>query len=235
MKYLYFRLLVLILILQSCVTVNLVKKSSIEPILSKDVVDWSLDECNTVLDFYGIDNVTYKPLNLEPIKQKVLIKVLPLNTITVQAIAKKETIEKRLTNEDYYSILKTYLDRYTSYTYDSLKNEIVVADTDFTNGYSFKMYFENTSDPYEPIFLEDGYSYFFLENMNGDFSRVMNVSGLFVEQYFQLDDYLNAIIKFSPFSDNGKRLFNSKDLNENYRLVFNGLQKDSIVIEWKVK
>ncbi len=76
---------------------------------------------------------------------------------------------------------------------------------------AFKIYFENISDPYQPIFLEDGYSYFFLENAKGEFSRVTEVTGLFVEDYFQLDGYLDAIITFSPFSAGGKRLFETKD------------------------
>ena len=68
--------------------------------------------------------------------------------------------------------------------------------------------------------------------MKGEFSRVTKVTGLFVEDYFQLDGYLDAIITFSPFSTTGKLLFAEKDLNESYMLIFNGLQSDPIGIKW---
>jgi len=83
--------------------------------------------------------------------------------------------------------------------------------------------------------LEDGYSYFFLENLKGEFSRVTEVTGLFVEDYFQLDGYLEAVITYSLFSSSGKRIFNSNTLNESYKLIFNGLQKEPIIIRWNVK
>jgi hypothetical protein len=234
MKKLIFAIPLLLIFLQSCVTINYVEKKSIEPILIKNPIDWDLDECNKILDFYSINNMKFGLTNVN-FKPKVFIKAIPYNKITVQAITKKEIIEKRLDTEDYYTVLKFYLEKYTSFTYDSVKTEIVDADSNFNSGYSFNIHFENISDPYTPIFLEDGYSYFFLENMNGDFSRVINVSGYFVEDYFQLDNYLNANIKFSPFSSNGKRLFSSKDLNENYKLVFNGLENYSINLQWNLK
>jgi hypothetical protein len=158
-----------------------------------------------------------------------------LNKATIKAMSRKEVIEKRLKPEEYYKILNSYLTDFTSLKYDKNRKEIIEASPDFNKGYCFKVYFENISDPYRPIFLEDGYSYFFLENQIGEFSRVTEVTGLFVEDYFQLDGYLDAIITFSPFSNTGKQMFNSKDLNQSYRLVFNGLQNDSIVIQWMLK
>jgi hypothetical protein len=118
--------------------------------------------------------------------------------------------------------------------YDDSTGNIIDADKNFTKGYTFKIYFENISEPYEPIFLLDGYSYFFLENLNGEFSRVSEVSGLYVEDYFQLDGYLNANITFSPFSTSSNRLFKSKVLDESYRLIFNGLQRTPIVLQWNL-
>lgn len=224
----------LILIISSCATLKYVNKDSISKILIKNAESWTLEECNKVLNFYTISNISNLLLNVGPINQKVVIKAMLLNTISIQAIAKKEMIEKRLGEKAYFQILKSYLDDFTNFTFDEKLNKIVESDSNFTKGYSFKIYFENISDPFEPIFLEDGYSYFFLENMNGDFSRVINVKGLFVEDYFQLDGYLNAIITFSPFSENDKRIFESKDLNEDYKLVFNGLQIEPIIIYWKV-
>ncbi|MCB0747053.1 MAG: hypothetical protein KDC90_06255 [Ignavibacteriae bacterium] len=235
MKILIFFLLTLISLLTSCITPTYVNKKEIIKILPKDAVTWNLEECNEILDFYTTDNSPKNLFQKAPINQKVYIKVLLINKLTVKAMSRKEVIEKRLDEKDYYIILNNYLNDFTSLKYDESRNEIVEADPNFTNGYSFKIYFENISDPFTPIFLEDGYSYFFLENMKGDFSRVTNVTGLFVEDYFQLDGYLTAILNFSPFAENGKRIFEAKDLNESYKLVFNGLQLDPIVIQWNIK
>ncbi|MFZ1291858.1 MAG: hypothetical protein WAR79_17300 [Melioribacteraceae bacterium] len=225
---------ILILLFTSCATSNYVTKDTISKILKKNVEVWTLDECNEIINFYTSGNISNQLLTVGYVNPKVKIKSTLLNTLSIKAIAKKEVIEKRLSENDYYKILKSYLIEFTNFTYDEKLNKIVETGSDSLKGYSFKMYFENISSPYEPIFLEDGYSYFFLENMNGEFSRVMNVSGLFVEDYFQLDGYLNAIITFSPFTENGKPIFNSKDLNENYKIVFNGLQTEPITISWKV-
>ena len=219
----------------SCSSTTYVNKKSISNIFSKEAKNWELSECNKILNFYTADNLSNRIFQYAPINQKVFVKALLLNETTVKAMSRKEVIEKRLKPEEYYDILANYLSQFTSLKYDKTRNEIIEADPNFTKGYCFKIYFENISDPYKPVFLEDGYSYFFLENQSGEFSRVTEVSGLFVEDYFQLDGYLDAIITFSPFSAAGKRLFETKDLNESYRLVFNGLQDDSIVIQWMVK
>lgn len=235
MKKLLFILSISFLLLPSCTSTKYVYQSKILNILPKDGAEWSIDECNKILDFYTADNTTNKMFNSAPINQKVYIKVLLLNKTTLKAMARKEVIEKRIDKNDYYRILEAYLSRYTSLTYNKDRKEIIEADTNFSKGYTFKIYFENISDPYQPIFLDDGYSYFFLENMDGEFSRVIEVEGLFVEDYFQLDGYLDAILTFSPFSSAGKRLFDDKNLNESYNLVFNGLQKESIGIKWVLK
>ena len=219
----------------SCSSIKYVNKKNLSITFSKDAKNWELSECDKILNFYTADNLSNHIFQTAPINQKVFVKALLLNETTVKAMSRKEVIEKRLKPEEYYDILANYLSQFTSLKYDKTRNEIIEADPNFTKGYCFKIYFENISDPYKPVFLEDGYSYFFLENKNGEFSRVTEVSGLFVEDYFQLDGYLDAIITFSPFSAAGKRLFETKDLNESYRLVFNGLQDDSIVIQWMVK
>ena len=235
MKKLYLAIAILSFTFVSCSSINYVNKKKIADIFPKDAVGWSLEECNKILNFYTADNQTNQIFQKAPLTQKVFIKVLLLNKTSIKAMSRKEVIEKRLKPEEYYDILANYLTQFTSLKYDNKRNEIIEADPNFTKGYSFKIYFENISDPYQPIFLEDGYSYFFLENANGEFSRVTEVTGLFVEDYFQLDGYLDAIITFSPFSNSDKRLFNTKDLNESYRLVFNGLQEDSVVIQWMIK
>lgn len=219
----------------SCASVNLAYKRVINTIVEKDAAIWTLDECEKVINFYQNDNITNKIFSSGPGKMKVLIRALPLNITTIKATARKEVISKRLTDGEFYNIFDYYLRQFTSFKYDKKSNKVVEADSSYSKGYPFKLYFENISDPYEPIFLEDGYSYFFLENTKGEFSRVTEVSGLFVEDYFQLDGYLDAVVTFSPFAASGQRLFNEKDLNESYNLVFNGLQKESIYIKCKIE
>ncbi len=228
-------ILVVTLLFGSCSTTTFVNKKEIIKILAKDAASWTLDECNQILDFYTAENLANNPFQASPINQKVFIKALCLNKTVIKATARKEVLEKRLAPNDYYVLLKKYFTDLTNLTFDETRNEIIETDSGLRNGYSFKIYFENISDPFEPIFLEDGYSYFFLENMKGDFSRVTGVTGLFVEDYFQLDGYLTAVVKFSPFSTNEKRLFDAVDLNESYKLVFNGLQREPIVIQWNLK
>jgi len=232
MKKLPFILLLLTILLNNCSPVKYVNNKQIVKIFPRNGIDWSLEECNQIIDFYSTNISPNQLFNSKPNNQKVFIKTLLLNKNSIQAMSKKEIIEKRLNKEDYYKILDSYLREFTSLTYSKSREQIIEADSNFSKGYSFKIYFENTSDPFEPIFLEDGYSYFFLENMNGEFSRVTEVTGLFVEDYFQLDGYLDVIVTFSPFSTIGRRLFEEKNLNESYRLVFNGLQKEPIIVQW---
>lgn len=223
-----------IIFLIGCTPAKFVTKKIILPITLKSQNLWTLEDCNKIIDYYTVSNFESNLFNNSPMRQDVFIRAMPFNKNTVVALAKKEIIEKRLPEADFFPILTNYLEAYTNFTYDSTLNKIVEQDSNYSRGYSFKIFLENTTDPFEPIFLEDGYSYFFLENMNESFSRVIEVTGLYAEDYIQLDGYLNVIITFSPFSADGRRLFNNKDLNESYRLVFNGLQKEPISIQWNV-
>ena len=219
------------ILLSACSTTKVVNNKQIN-LLSKDASTWTIDQCYSIIDFYSVDNTGGDIYQAKLLNQKVYVKALLLNINSIKALSRKEVIEKRLENNDYYNILNNYLNEFLNLKYDKSVGKIIDIDESFTKGYTFKVYFENISDPYEPIFLPDGYSYFFLENLNGEFSRVTEVSGLYVEDYFQLDGYLNATITFSPFSAGGKRLFNNKVLNESYRLIFNGLQKSPIALRW---
>lgn len=227
-------ILVLFVLLQSCSSVSNVEKIAIEPILEKNVSTWTLDECNTIIEHYSSTNKIpeiFKTLR----SNDVAIRVLSLNKNVITAIVRKEIIEKRFDDNAFKSNLKDYLEEYSSYTLDTNSMKIEIADSNYRSGISFKLFLENVTDPFKPIFLEDGYSYFFLENMNGKFSRVNEVTGLYVEDYIQLDGYLNVVVTFSPFATDGTRLFSTNDLDEDYKLIFNGLQKEPIVIEWKTK
>lgn len=235
MKKILLAFLLLSLAVSSCASVNFAYKKLINTIVEKDAASWSLDECENVIKFYKNNNITNKIFSSGPGKEKVLIIAMPLNLNTIKAISRKEVINKRLKDSEFYKIFNNYLQDFTSYKYDTKLGKVVEADSNFSKGYSFKFHFENISDPYEPIFLEDGYSYFFLENPEGEFSRVTEITGLFVEDYFQLDGYLDAVVTYSPFSANGRRLFKDKDLNESYNLVFNGLRKEPIYIKCKIE
>jgi len=227
-------LLLFVTFLASCSSVSNVEKLTIVPILEKNITTWNLDECNTIIEHYSSTNKIpeiFKTLRTND----VAIKVLSLNKNVITAIVRKEIIEKRFDNNVFKYNLKEYLEEYSSYTLDTNIMKIEIADSNYSSGISFKLFLENVTDPFEPIFLEDGYSYFFLENQNGKFSRVNEVTGLYVEDYIQLDGYLNVVVTFSPFASDGSRLFSSNDLDENYKLIFNGLQKEPIVIEWKTK
>ena len=233
MKTYFITFVFILFLLSSCGTPKIVSTKQLNT-LNNDAVNWSLEDCRKIIDFYTVDNTGGELFKVGLTNQKVFIRITPLNTTTIKALSRKEVIEKRLNDEEYYEILDNYLGLFMNYKYDKTSGKIITADSSYSKGYAFKIFFENISNPFEPIFLEEGYSYFFLENLSGDFSRVTEVSGLYVEDYFQLDGYLNAIITFSPFSSKGKRMFNSNDLNESYRLVFNGLQKEPVIIEWQI-
>ena len=96
------------------------------------------------------------------------------------------------------------------------------------------MKFINATDPYRPVDVEDGYEYFFLENSSGDFSRVVEISGNYADNHFFLSDYLSVIVTFSRTSDEGKVLFPDENYESGYKLIFNALESDPIIIDWKV-
>ncbi len=213
----------------NCSITKYVFTSSIKDYLQKPFVTWTIDDCNKIIKYYSVS--TKKSIPVLSKRPDISITALPLNKNVIQALAKKEAIEQRLNNTEYIARLKELLEQYTSFTLDTVFLQIMESDSNFTKGYSFKLYLENQTDPFKPIFLEDGYSYFFLENMNGKFSRIIEVTGLYAEDFIQLDNYLNVVVTFSPFATDGTRLFKNKDLSEAYKLVFNGLQEKPIVIE----
>ncbi len=231
MKFALFTLI--ILFSSSCSSIKQVLKPGIKSYLLNDFSSWSKDDCISIIQYYALTNNETSILTIAEKKPQIVINALPLNKNVILALVKKEAIEKRYNNDEYKNRLKDYLESYTSFTLDTVNMKIIESDSNFYSGYSFKLYLENKTDPFSPIFLEDGYSYFFLENMQGKFSRIIEVTGLYAEDDIQLDGYLNVVVTFSPFATDGTRLFNNKDLIESYRLVFNGLQRKPIVLEWK--
>ena len=99
-------------------------------------------------------------------------------------------------------------------------------------GRSFQITFQNVSNPYRTIDLEDGYSYFFLENDKGEFTRVTEISGDFADNHLVLADYLKVYVTFSRLTDEGKQLFPDESMRTGYKLIFNGLQKEPIILEY---
>ena len=233
MKRILISLLASILLISCTVTKN-VNQITLKNIFLKNPTGWTLDEANNIINFYTIDNSGNKIFDSSPMKKDVYVRALVLNEFTISAMARKEVIEKRLDDTTFYSIANNYLQNYTNMFFDKSANKISIVDSNFTKGYTLKVFFENVSDPYKPIFLDDGYSYFFLENMNGDFSRVSEVAGLYVDDFIQLDGYLDVTLTFSPFASNGKKLFKANTLNESYKLIFNGLQAEPIVMQWQL-
>lgn len=223
-----------VVFLSACTSSIYVRKNTLTSLVNGNPLEWDLVRCNKILEFYTIENRVNKIFSKGEINKRIYIKAIPLNINTVKALSRKEIIEKRLKNEEYYGILSFYLKEFTDLRLDPKTSKIIEIN-DSSRGYSFKVYFENITSPYSPIYLEDGYSYFFLENSNGDFSRVNNVSGLFVDDFFRVDDFLDAIITFAPTNDEGKKLFSSSNLEESYTLVFNGLEKEPLRLSWIVK
>ena len=223
----------LVLFLISCSSAKYVSSSDLGPSFLKNFSTLSIKDCNTIINYYSLSNNSKNILSVMNKRPQIVINTLPLNKNVILALSRKEAIEKRLNAEEYKERLKDLLESYTNFTLDTITMKIVPSDSIFTAGYSFKLYLENQTDPYRPIFLEDGYSYFFLENMSGKFSRIIDVTGLYVDDYIQLDGYLNVVVTFSPFATDGTKLFKRKDLDESYKLVFNGLQNKPIILSWK--
>ena len=226
-------LFLLILLLSGCSIQKYILSSKLNPNLLSSFYTLSIDDCNKIINFYLLSNNKKNMLSVLDKKPQVVINALPLNKNVILALSRKEAIEKRLNKQEYLERLKDLLESYTSFTIDTVSVKIVPSDSIFTAGYSFKLYLENQTEPYHPIFLEDGYSYFFLENMKGKFSRIIEVTGLYAEDYIQLDGYLNVVITFSPFATDGTKLFKNKDLDQDYKLIFNGLLDKPITLTWK--
>lgn len=221
-----------------CTSVKKVTKGEIEKIINRPSSQWTVEDCNTIIDFSSCSNTGGYWSNDMAMKfsgNDVFIRAVRLSIPSIEAMAAKEAILKRLSKEEYTANLKYLLEEYTNHTYniekDSIERKIIHEDS--LKGMSFKVYFQNATDPYRPIDVEEGYEYFFLENYKGEFSRIREISGDYAENHFFLADYLNVTITFSRFTDDGIEIFDDDTFLEGYKLVFNALQDDPIVIEWK--
>lgn len=227
-----------IIFFASCSSSKIVTTAKFEKIISKPVEQWTYEDCNNIVLKYssfnqkGYDN---KYVNVTDNGAKVFIRAVPLNENVIQAKIKKEAIIRRYKEEDYKNRLKEELEIYTNKTLNMEDGSMILKEGIERFQYdkmSFEVVFENISEPREPIEIEFASEGFFLENANGDFSRVVEMSGYYVEDYFVLIDKLKAVITFSIYDDNGKSIFYGDNIKKGYRLVFNGFQPEPVVVEW---
>ncbi|MBI9073233.1 MAG: hypothetical protein JEY94_16640 [Melioribacteraceae bacterium] len=231
-------LLIILFIISACapLPISIMDEIQLEKITSNHFSEWSLEECEFIIAAQTSSNInhyTSYEAALSISKDRVFIDALPLNEIVIKALVRKTAIEKRLNNNEYKNLLNHELINYAGLELNDA-GKIVPTDipTDSLS-FSFKITFENVSNPYRPIIFEDGYSYFFLENKEGMFARVKEISGFFVEDDFILNDFLTVIITFKIKDDNNNSLFNIAYQNYDYSLVFNGLQPTPIKLSWE--
>lgn len=232
-------LIVLAISIVSCSPVKKVSKAGIEEILANSSAVWTVEECNAIINYSSCSNIEdywSNDLARTLSTYDVFINAVRLDKTSIQALVRKEAILKRISHKDYLDRLTFYLEDYTNYLYDTTTGRVVSKNIseDSLKGLSFKIRFNNATDPYRPIDIEEGYEYFFLENTNGEFSRIVEISGDYADHHFFLSDYLSVIVTFSRFTDDGKTLFVNDSYEEGYKLVFNALDNDPIIIDWKL-
>jgi hypothetical protein len=242
MKFQSFRIflfLSVILLIAACRPVKKASKIDINEILVKHSSKWTVEECDEIINFSSCSNVGEywsSDLAFTFSSYDVFINAVRLDVTSIQAIVRKEAILKRVPYKDYVDRLRIYIEDYTNHSYDTSTGKVVKKNVteDSLKGLSFKLKFINATDPYRPVDVEDGYEYFFLENSSGEFSRVVEISGDYADNHFFLSDYLSVIVTFSRTSDEGKVLFMDQNYESGYKLIFNALESDPIIIDWKV-
>jgi hypothetical protein len=235
MKNLVAILSLICMLLLSCAPAVKTITPNLSVIIDKPSYEWTLEECEKIISFYKSQNYSKTWDDQIITSDDAIIEAVPLNKIVIQAVARKEGLNKRLSEKEYFQKLETMLENYTDYKFDPENKEIIKTEDNLENGLAFQITFQNNTNPYKPIILEDGYDYFFLENLNGMFSRVIEVSGIFADQVFQLDGFLPVTVTFSKITDEGTNIFENNEIESIYKLVFNGLQTRPIELLWQVK
>lgn len=222
----------------SCTSSNVITPAKFNKITAKSVSEWTYQDCEDVITKYTSYNkkgYADKYINVNSNGEKVYITAYPLNENVIQAKVRREAIVRRYSEENYKNRLKEELEYYTNKTVNMNDGGIILKEGPerFQNDkLSFEVVFENISEPREPIEIEYASDGFFLENANGDFTRAVDMSGYYVEDYFVLIDKLKAVITFSVYDDKGKNIFYGDNINKGYRLVFNGFQPEPVLVEW---
>lgn len=225
------------LLISSCGTPTTLTFKNLSEVISPSVLNWTIEDCNQIINFYTRRNYldTLGFIKNDPeFDDQVFVSALPMLPKVIKAIAKKEAILKRLKTNEFYDLLDYYFYKYTDYTYNKQFDRIVYSNPrpDSAIGLTFELFFENQTFPYRPIEIRDGYEYFFLENGQNEFVRIVEISGRFSEADIYLTDFLNVTVTFSAHADNGKLLFTGSNFQTGFKLVFNALQKDPIVLTW---
>ncbi|MFQ5627262.1 MAG: hypothetical protein ACE5I1_00765 [bacterium] len=226
-----------VLNVNSCAPTSQLTKAEITQLLAKHPESWTSQQCDSIIRSYTSSNIPgYDASNpyQSTLGNKVYIKAAPFNRHVICATVRKEAFQKRFSTQKFRQRLKEDLESFTNFTIDPQNGKITgkpktAASVD---EFTFLVYFENITDPHRTIEVYKAEEGFFLEHKNGDFSRVKEISGSDIGNYFTLWGDLNAMITFSAFTDDGKRFsLNEGNIGE-YRLVFNGLQEKSIVLRW---
>ncbi len=225
----------------SCGTTQKLTWKEFSDVLQKSPETWSIEECNAVINaftsFYKQGVAEKNASSRYDSQIKIYASATPLNKYVISARERKKAIQRRLSDVVFRERLKEELERYTNLSLDLKNKNLVMKDSanqKLPSNYSFLVYFENISNPYHSIEIDRADEGFFLENSKGDFSRVTAIVGNYINDEFILANDMEAIITFSAFTDEGTRLFPSGTPEDGYRLVFNGLQKDPVIIDWGI-
>lgn len=223
----------------SCARIEKISKTDFEGLLDKTPLQWSLSECNRLINLYtfsNYDNFGNESIGFKIVSTGIKISAVYLNKISLAAISRKEAILQRLTDKDFRLLLKDNLEEYTTYTLDEnnriVKNPLMHKDS--SNGISFNLYFKNLTEPYRAIELENGYSYFFLENPEGRFGRVVSITGTYADYNIVINDFLRVTVTFSEYDDDGKKLYDDTEKIDSLALIFNALEDKPIKLIWNL-
>ncbi len=208
--------------------------------MSKPPQEWTLNECDAIIQKYTAFNKKGYQQKYSPYSStdaEIFIEARPLIKPFIQAMVRKEAINKRWSEGAYLESLQDYLETYTNWTLKEGTGEVIAKEAvggSLLDEYSFMVRFENLSSPYRTIEVDGAYEGFFLENRKGEFTRVIGIAGHDVDEYyFVLMNDLNAILTFAARTDSVKRVEFNEDTYRSFWLVFNGLQSRSIFVRWQ--
>jgi len=227
-------------LLISCGTPTNLSFKLLSKVGSPSVLDWTIEDCENVIKSYTRTNYLDSEGDINTyadLYNDVFISAIPLLPKVIKAIAKKEAILKRLNTDEFFGILDDYLYIYTDYKYDRQFDRLVYTNPnpDSAIGLSFQLKFENRTNPYHPIEVNSGYEYFFLENDTLNFARVVEVGGRYSETDIYLADFLNVTVRFNSKNNRGIPLFKNSSFDDGFKIVFNALQNEPIILNWELK
>lgn len=194
----------------------------------------TISECQKIIDESTAANYTMFGTEIIS-KEDVHIKAIPLTLSIIQVLVKKKALERRWDNKTYLNNLNDELIQYTNFRYDFIEEKIVEKSPDDTtriNTLSFKVSFENNTNPFRTLEVDGGFECFFLENAKGLFGRVESVMDDFTFDYFLIDGFMSTIITFHTINDFNEALYSNDLSKKEIHLVFNGIQTKPIRLNW---